>query len=96
MACSAPVGGLHAGHPQEGEQMLALGGQVVEQPPVGRVAGGPGHQLVDLRAEAVCLGDQHGLIHGTCVVGVAEEERMLEDAAHRVRGAGLPAVGVGE
>ena len=36
--------------------MLALGGQVVEQPPVGRVARRPRHQLVELRAQAVGLG----------------------------------------
>jgi hypothetical protein len=85
----APVGGLHAGHPQEGEQVLALGGQVVEESAVGRVAGGPGHQLVDLRAEAVGLGDQPGLIRGSGVVGVAEGERVLEDAGAPRAGCGL-------
>ena len=29
-------------------------------------------------------------------MGVAERERMRKDAAHRVRGAGLPAVGVSD
>jgi hypothetical protein len=86
----APVGRLHTGQPQEREQVLALGGEVVEQPPVGRVAGGPGHQLVELRAEAVCLAGEGGPIQGARVVGVAEGERVQQDAAYRVRGAGCP------
>jgi hypothetical protein len=92
----APVGGLHAGQAQEPEQVLAFAGEVVEQPAVGWVAGGPGHQLVELRAEAVGLAGQGGPIQGARVVGVAERERMRKDAAYRVRGADLPAVGVGE
>ena len=34
---------------------LAFAGEVVEQPTVGWVVSGPGHQSVDLRAEAVLL-----------------------------------------
>jgi hypothetical protein len=76
--------------------VLALVGQVVEQSAVGWVAGGPGHQLVDLRAETVCRSGEGDGVHGAGVVGVAEGERVLKDAAHRVRGVGLAPVGVGD
>ena len=76
--------------------MLTLAGEMVEQSAVGWVAGGPGHELVDLRAEAVCRSGEGDGVHGASVVGVAEGERVLKDAAHRVRGAGLAPVGVGD
>src|SRR4030095_18104 len=59
----APVGGLHARNAQECEQMLTLAGDMVEQSTVGWVAGGPGHQLVDLRAEAVWLSGAGDGVH---------------------------------
>jgi hypothetical protein len=56
----APVGGLDAGGPQEGEQVPTLSGQVVQQPTVGRVANAAGHELVDLRLEASSFRGQGG------------------------------------
>ncbi len=58
----SPVGRLDTGDAQEGEQVLPLVGQAVQQSAVGRVAGRPGYQLVDLSPEASGLGDQRGRI----------------------------------
>jgi hypothetical protein len=73
-----------------------LSGQVVQQPTVGRVASAAGHQLVDLRLEASSFRGQGGRIQRAGVVGVPQPQRMLQDPAHRVRGLGLPPVGVSD
>ena len=86
----APVGGLHAGGPQEGEQVVTLAGQVVQQPTVGRVAGGPGHQAVNRGLQRPDLGGELPGLQDAGVAVLAQRQRVLQDAAHRVRGLGLP------
>jgi hypothetical protein len=92
----APVGGLHLGPGQEGEQRIAFAGQMVQQPPVGWVGGASGKQPVDGRTQPLDFASDLGGIQLVGVTLVADQEGTLEDAAHRVWGLGLPALGVGQ
>lgn len=91
-----PAGRLDPGGGKEGEQVLALPTQVVRQSAVGRVDGGAGHQLVDRLGAAVDLGGQ--VLGGklASVAGSPQPKRLSEDAADRVRGLGLPPIGIGD
>jgi hypothetical protein len=76
--------------------VLALAGEMVQQPAVGRVAGPPTKEPVDRRAKALGLGSDGGGVQVPAVAGVAHRQGTLKDPAHRVRGAGLPPLGVAD
>jgi hypothetical protein len=69
--------------------VVTLACQVVEQPTVGRVAAGPGHQSVHRGLQTLDLGELPGL-QDVGVAVLAQRQRVLQEAAHRVRGLGLP------
>ena len=85
----APVGRLHPGTQQEGEQGVAFAAEMVQQPPVGWIDGAPGNKPVDRGAEPLGLGRELGSVQLAGVTLVAGRKRALEDAADRVRGLGL-------
>jgi hypothetical protein len=63
---------------------------VVQQPAVGRVAGGPGYQSVNRGLQRLDLGGELPGIQRAGVAVSAQRQRVLQDAAHRVWGLGLP------
>jgi hypothetical protein len=91
-----PVGRLDPAQAQEGEQVPAFVGEVAQQPAVGRVVGRPGDELVDLGVQAVGLGGQGRPVQGAGLVGGAQRQGVLQEAAHRVGGLGLPRDGVAD
>jgi hypothetical protein len=70
--------------------VVTLAGQVVQQPAVGRVAGGSGHQSVNRSLQRLDLGGELPGVQGGSVAVLAQRQCVLQDAAHRVRGLGLP------
>jgi hypothetical protein len=69
-------------------------GQVVQQPPVGRIDRLPGDEPVDRGAQPLGLGRHLGGVQFAGVAAIPCRQGSLEDAPDRVRGLGLAALGV--
>jgi hypothetical protein len=83
-----------SGWAKEGEQRAPFAGRVVQQPPVGRIDGPPGDEPVDRRAQPLGLGRNLGGIQPVGIVVIPGRQGRLEDAAGRMGGLGLAALGV--
>jgi hypothetical protein len=79
---------------KEGEQGVALAGQVVQQPPVGWIDGSACQQPVDRNAEPLGLGGGLGGVQLAAVTSVPCRQGAKQDAAHRMRRLGLAPLGV--